>query len=188
MRLALLAFTLLIAGCSSTEPDDAPPVGVRATVDGEALRAGFTLGWASPDGAQPVVVSGSVVGAGGGMRMLLLSVPPREGTYTESSPEAFASYSITTETALEMWMAGGGMAGTDLEIRVAAVDDERAEGTFAFTARHVDDPSRVVTVTGGTFNVALQDPPTPKDATGRPRDAILGAARAFDGARPSPAR
>ena len=187
-RLVLLLAAVglaTISGCDAA--DDAPPVGVRATVDGEAFRAGFTLGWASPDGAQPVTVSGSVMGATG-MRMILLTVPPRVGIYTESSPEAYVAYSVTTEGALEMWMASADLPDTDLEVRVSAVSDERAEGTFAFTARHVDDPSRVVTVTDGTFNVPLQDPPDWNDATGVPRDAILGARRAFEGAHLSPAR
>lgn len=183
--LFVLASLLIVAGCDSA--DDAPPVGVRAMVGGEAFRAGFTLGWASPDGAQPLTVSGSVVGADG-MRMILLSVPPRVGTFTEADDETYASYSVLADTTMEMWMAGASQPGTDLEIHVTAVDGEHAEGTFAFTARQVDEPTRVVTVTGGTFNVALQEPPTWNDAGGGPRDAILGATRAFDGARLSPAR
>lgn len=176
LLMAVTAVTL--SACDSRDDGPEPlPVGVSATVDGQPFRAIVTMGWTMPGTAAPLSISGATVGTDA-MQMILLTVPARVGTYTAGSAETSAVYMRTaaTDTTAQMWIAGEGAPGTSLEIRVTAVDDRHAEGTFAFTARPAEDASAPpVVVTGGTFNVALGTMP-PDRAPG----ATLGAMRAFE--------
>lgn len=188
MRIPILLLTaaaLALSACDIGQGDQPspPPAGVTATVDGRPFLFNITMGWAAPGTAAPLSISGARMDTDG-MRMILLTVPGRVGTYTASSAGVSAGYTHTTasDTTMQMWMAGEGVPGTSLDLRVTRVDASYAEGTFAFTARHVDDPARVVTVTGGTFNVTLGEMPT------REAGAILGAVQAFERAQRPHAR
>lgn len=187
MRIPILLVTLAALALSACDSrDDAPtplPAGVSATVDGQPFRASLTMGWRLGEGDQAMLaLSGARIGTDG-MHMILLTVPPRVGTYTAAHAEVSAAYmrSGVADTTSQMWLAGAEMAGTTLEIRVAAVSNGHAEGTFAFTARPEDPALSPVVVTGGTFNLAVGEMPNE-----RAPGAILDAKRAFERAQPRP--
>lgn len=154
MRLALVILAALIAGCSSTEPDEPTPAGLVATVDGQTFRASVLLADVEP-GA--VVVTGAVLGRGDApvYRAITLFVPTTAGAYTTADGRASAFYAAGSplDSTLQTWSTIG--PGASLDLRVTDADAAHVEGTFAFTAVGDAETPGTVVVTGGTFNVGI---------------------------------
>ncbi len=158
MRLALLVLALLVAGCSSTEPDEPIPAGLAATVDGQPFRASIVFGQSYEPGT--VSVSGAIAPTtpDGTFRLISLRIPAAVGTYTRAGRRASADYTVLSpaDSSFQTWTT---LISDDasLEVRVRAVDPAHVEGTFAFTAVGEIDAPGMVAVTGGTFNVGIGD-------------------------------